>query len=210
MNGDEKMNGYEKRTRNKRNAIVTAARELFSEKGIAAVSITEIAAQAKVSRVTLFKYFGDKEALAKEVVYEWVGQLMTEYDAVLSGDLPLPQKLLRLLNTKLAGREKIGEQLIRATAWDDPELLKLFGQLAGAQALPKVMQVIEEGKRSGDIPHHLDNEAIIAYFSAFGAVVKNPEYIKKGKEFQASLYNLFMGGLIRNWYSIVEKGDQHH
>jgi AcrR family transcriptional regulator len=202
------MNGYEKRTHNKRDAIITAAQELFAENGIAAVSITDIAAKANVSRVTLFKYFGNKEALAKEVVYSWIGHLMAEYDAIISSDMPLPQKLLGLLNTKLAGREKIGEQFIRETAWDDPGLLRLFKELAAAHALPKIMQIIDEGKRSGDIAPNLDNEAILTYFSAFGPIVKNPEYIKKGKAFQTSLFNLFMGGLIKNWYSIIEKDTQ--
>lgn len=76
--------------------------------------------------------------------------------------------------------------------------------MTAAHALPIIMQFIEEGKRSGDIDSSLDNEAILAYFSAFGPIVKNPEYIKKGKEFQTSMFNLFMGGLIKNWYQKMD------
>lgn len=198
------MNGYEKRTKEKRDAIIKAAQKLFAEKGVTAVSITDIAAQANVSRVTLFKYFGNKEELAKEAMLSWIEFLMMEYEDILSSSLPFHQKLLKLLNIKLAGREKIGEQFIRTTAWDDPELLRLIKEMTAAHALPKIMELIDEGKRTGDIDSSLDNEAILAYFSAFGPVVKNPEYIKKGKAFQTSMFNLFMGGLIKNWYKINE------
>ena len=194
------MNGYERRTGEKRNAIVKAARELFAEKGVAAVSVTDIAAKASVSRVTLFKYFGDKETLAKEAMFSWIELLMTEYETILSSDTPFHQKLLGLLSTRLAGRERIGEQFIQATAWDDPELQRLIREMTAAHAFPIILRFIEEGKHSGDIDSSLDNEAILAYFSAFGPIVKNPEYIKKGKAFQTSMFNLFMGGLIKKWW----------
>lgn len=194
------MNGYERRTQEKRDAIVKVAQELFAEKGIATVSVTDIAAKANVSRVTLFKYFGDKETLAKEAMFSWIELLMREYETILSSAKPFHQKLLGLLSTRLAGRERIGERFIHSTAWDDPELLRLIKEMTATHALPIIMQFIEEGKRSGDIDSSLDNEAILAYFSAFGPIVKNPEYIKKGKEFQTSMFNLFMGGLIKNWY----------
>lgn len=198
------MNGYERRTQEKRDAIVKVAQELFAEKGIAAVSVTDIAAKANVSRVTLFKYFGDKETLAKEAMFSWIELLMKEYETILSSAKPFHQKLLGLLSTRLDGRERIGERFIHSTAWDDPELLRIIKEMTAAHALPIIMQFIEEGKRSGDIDSSLDNEAILAYFSAFGPIVKNPEYIKKGKEFQTSMFNLFMGGLIKNWYQKMD------
>lgn len=194
------MNGYQRRTQEKRDAIVKAAQKLFAENGIAAVSVTDIAAKADVSRVTLFKYFGDKETLAKEAMFSWIELLMMEYETILSSSKPFHKKLLELLSTRLAGRDMIGEQFIHSMAWDDPEFLRLIKEMTATHALPIIMQFMEEGKLSGDIDSSLDNEAILTYFSAFGPIVKNPEYIKKGKEFQTSMFNLFMGGLIKNWY----------
>ncbi|MCR4437202.1 MAG: TetR/AcrR family transcriptional regulator [Eubacteriales bacterium] len=199
------MNGYKKKAQEKRDSIIKAAQKLFAEKGITAVSITDIAAHANVSRVTLFKYFGNKEELAKEAMLSWIEFIMMEYETILSSDLPFHQKLLRLLSLKLTGREKIGEQFIHTTAWDDPELLRIIKEMTTARALPKIIKLIDEGKQAGDIDSSLDNEAILAYFSAFGPIVRNPEYIKKGKAFQTSIFNLFMGGLIKNWYNIVDK-----
>lgn len=196
------MNGYEKRAEAKQKAIIQAAQKLFAARGITDVSITEIADAAHVSRVTLFKYFGDKETLAKEAMYSWIEQLILEYDGIISSDMAFHQKLLRILSTRLTGREKIGEQFIDATAWEDPELVKLIKELSYTYGLPIIMKLIDEGKHSGDIDPSLDSDAILAYFSAFGPAVMNPEYIKKGRSFQQSMFNLFMGGLIKDWYNI--------
>lgn len=198
------MNGYTKRTEQKRTAIIKAAQELFAQQGVSAVRITDIAARAGVSRVTIFKYFEDKDTLAKEAMVSWIGLLISEYEGIVKSDMPFYQKLLKLASTKLAGREKIGEQYIHTTAWDDPQLMRLIGELTAAHTLPIIMRFLDDGKQSGDIDPALDNEAIMAYFSAFGPIIKNPEYIKKGKAFQTSMFDLFMGGLIRNWYSIKE------
>ncbi len=47
--------------------------------------------------------------------------------------------------------------------------------MTATHALPIIMQFMEEGKLSGDIDSSLGNEAILAYFSAFGPSVKNPD-----------------------------------
>ncbi|MFA7139378.1 MAG: TetR/AcrR family transcriptional regulator, partial [Bacteroidales bacterium] len=62
------MNGYEKRTKLKKNSIISAAWKLFSERGITDVGINEIATLAKVSQVSIYNYFGNKNNLAKEVL----------------------------------------------------------------------------------------------------------------------------------------------
>ncbi len=193
------MNGYEKRTLGKREAILEAARTLFARKGVTETSVTEIAAGARVSRVTLFKYFGSKEALAREAMLSWIDLLTSEYEGILSGEMPFREKLVALLSARFAGRERIGERFICATAWEDEELQRLIGELAVARAYPVATELIREGKRTGDIDPSLSDEAIFAYLSAFGPVVRNPEYARKGKAFQADLFNLFLGGLVTNW-----------
>jgi AcrR family transcriptional regulator len=202
------LNGYDKRTREKKNAVIKAAQELFAEKGISEVSITEIASRASVSRVTLFKYFGDKRTLAREAMLDWVVTLLSEYEAILTSDRPFPQKLYGILSAKLEGREKIGEQFIRSAAWEDPELQRLIKEMAGVRALPILFKLIEDGKRSGDIDSSLDDTAILTYLSVLGPVVKSPEFIKKNEAFQTSIFNLFMGGLLKDWYAIVEEEEK--
>lgn len=52
-----------------RNNILVAARELFEKKGFAATTTREIAAQAGVSEVTLFRHFSTKRALFDQTLH---------------------------------------------------------------------------------------------------------------------------------------------
>ena len=64
--------------------IAKSAQKLFFERGYTDVTISDIAAEADVSRVTLFKYFGSKEDLAKAVVHGIVEERITDTQKVMS------------------------------------------------------------------------------------------------------------------------------
>jgi AcrR family transcriptional regulator len=57
--------------------IIEAALEVFSEHGLAAARLEEIARLAGVSKGTIYLYFPNKEALFSEVVREMVGEAIT-------------------------------------------------------------------------------------------------------------------------------------
>jgi AcrR family transcriptional regulator len=58
----------EPRSTKKRRAIVEAARALFLRKGYVATSMDEIAADAGVSKQTVYSHFADKEGLFTQIV----------------------------------------------------------------------------------------------------------------------------------------------
>ncbi len=195
MRGNERIR---KRTLAKRQGILKAAQELFSQKGITDVSVTEIAALAKVSRVTLFHYFGDKETLAREALVEWVGQLASEYEEILYGDLPYPEKLSALFKTRVEGRGDIGDRFIQSAAWKDPQLALLLGQMLAPRILLMVVAPDRGEKARGIINASLSMRRYLPICRLRGAC-KDPKYITKGEAFHWSIFHLVMGGLIRNW-----------
>ena len=56
------------RSTRKRQAILHVGRRLFLQKGYAGTSMDEVAAAADVSKVTIYKYFSDKQTLFAAVV----------------------------------------------------------------------------------------------------------------------------------------------
>lgn len=192
------MNGYEKRTQKKREKIIESAQELFLLNGITNTTIEQIAEKAQVSRVTIFKYFGDKEELVKKAVHIWVNALLQEYEKIIQSNQPFHIKLTRILY----GHEQIIDEAIKTDIRGNGELMGFIRELVKANGLSKIMALIEEGKRVGAVDPSLDNEAILIYFSAFSPIISDPEYINKDKAVQDSLFNLFMGGLIRDWYKL--------
>lgn len=79
------------RTSAKDDAIQSAARKLFLNAGLRETSMDAIAAEAKVSKQTLYRYFGTKEQLFVEVL----GSVAAEGLRTDIGDLTPPSPLTR-------------------------------------------------------------------------------------------------------------------
>ena len=59
----------------KRDAIISAASRRFFDEGFAATSIEQVAADASVSKVTIYNHFGDKRALFAAAVDQECGKM---------------------------------------------------------------------------------------------------------------------------------------
>src|SRR6185312_6963858 len=73
----------------RRNAILKAALDEFSERGFAAARLDDVAKRAGVAKGTIYLYFADKEALFQELVRFQIGPVMSAFHAVLGSPLPL-------------------------------------------------------------------------------------------------------------------------
>jgi TetR/AcrR family transcriptional regulator, mexJK operon transcriptional repressor len=80
----------------KRAAILEAARALFFEQGFAGVSMDSIAAQAGVSKLTVYSHFGDKDTLFAEAIRAQCSEMMPDdlFQHELEG--PLRAQLLAI------------------------------------------------------------------------------------------------------------------
>src|SRR5690554_2221035 len=94
------MNGYEKRTKKKKENIISVAKDLFLDRGISTVSIREIASRAGVSQVTIYNYFGDKNGLAKEVFISFLANSIQTFDEILDLKVPFLKKLEMIMEKK--------------------------------------------------------------------------------------------------------------
>jgi AcrR family transcriptional regulator len=61
-----------------RSKIIQAASNLFAERGYAGTTTRSIAERADVNEVTLFRHFGTKENLAREIMSQYGGQAIAE------------------------------------------------------------------------------------------------------------------------------------
>jgi TetR/AcrR family transcriptional repressor of mexJK operon len=78
----------------KRRAILEGAQEVFLRDGFAAASMDDVARAAGVGKMTVYRHFGSKDALFRDMLEEMCGGVML--DAEIPAGLPLDEELARL------------------------------------------------------------------------------------------------------------------
>lgn len=74
-------------TEKKQNAVLKTTLQLINEKAISDITVDEIAQLAEVSKVTLFKYFKNKNHLMNVVLIQALQQMVQKIDAIIESDL---------------------------------------------------------------------------------------------------------------------------
>ena len=83
----------------RRQAILTAARELFFEKGFLAATVDAIADRCDLAKGTIYLYFKSKEELYASIMAEGMGLLKRDFDRIAALPLPGDQHLAEVLRT---------------------------------------------------------------------------------------------------------------
>lgn len=137
----------EGRSARKRRAIVDAATALFLRNGYQGTSMDEVAAQAAVSKQTVYKNFADKEQLFTDIVLGVAGnseRVVTELTDALreqpvesTADLArlLTELARRYLDAVLAPNVLALRRLVIAEADRFPDLARTYYDLAPARAV---------------------------------------------------------------------------
>lgn len=187
------MNGYEKRTEEKKEIILNTAQDLFFRYGIANTSVVDIAQKANVSKVTIFNYFGSKEALAREVIQRYISNIVLVGEKILKEQIPFAKKLEKLFGMVEEKQSLFGTDVFSKEAWEDPIMQQLYNEKA-KNVMPFVYDFFEQGKKEGDIDPSIPTEALIAYISAITPLL-NPGKHDAKYDYIIGINKLFYYGL---------------
>lgn len=162
-----KMNGFQRRRELKKQRILQTAIELFSTRGIKAVSIAEIAEMANVSQVSIYNFFGSKEELARQAIFTLTNEQMKWFETLVTSDGSFREKFESLVseNTQITG--KYSEEFRHSIPWDDCVVRDFMDEYYQNRTIPLLMQLIEQGKKEGGVDSGLSNEAILLYIDLF-------------------------------------------
>lgn len=190
------MNGYERRTKLKKDSIINAAWQLFSKRGITDVSINEIATKAEVSQVSIYNYFGNKNSLAKEVLASYLNKTMDEYDEILEREIPFSEKLKIIMDKKHEATAELSHSAFSKYAWEDKTLQQVYNEAANSKAISIYNKFIKLGKKEGAIDNSIPNDAIIAFLLSSVSIIEQSDYLKTSPEYKMGILRLFLYGLL--------------
>jgi len=161
------MNGFERRREQKREAIRTAALELYMQYGVSNVGVAAIAAAANVSQVTIYNYFGSKDELTRDVISRYLDQYVKDFEDFCQAELPYEEKMEQLL-LRSSALDTLHIEFIDSFLSDDPEQAEIINNYE-AQLVPLFVAFIDEGKQLGYFNSVLSTEMILFYINLFSS-----------------------------------------
>lgn len=110
--------------------ILETAHHLFWKFGIRRVSIEEICREAKVSKMTFYRFFPNKNELAKKVITNLFNDARAKYEALMAQDIPFEDKVKQQVIMKFEGTKEMSAELVKDifSGWN-PELMAFFSEM---------------------------------------------------------------------------------
>jgi len=137
--------------------IVAAAARLFLTHGYEAVSLTAVAAEAGLTKATIYYYFATKAEVFVAAMEHWLGRIAEETARILSAPAPLAERVRHLTRVRLQ---------ISDMPFDFEHVLREAEPRLTAGQTQRVRQALQ---RVTDV--------LVAAFAAAGAEVAAPEAV---------------------------------
>jgi len=139
----------------KRAAILDAARRLFTTQGFDGVSMDQIAAEAGVSKLTVYSHFGDKETLFAAVVKSYCEQQLPDSLFAAHPEVPLRERLLQVARAFFAmvsAPEAVaGHRILCTPQIADSSLPRLFWEAGPRRVQDAFAELLRRRMAGGEL-----------------------------------------------------------
>ena len=194
------MNGFERRKERTKENIRQAALELFKVHGVKKVSVSDIAAKAAVSPVTIYNHYGSKDELVRDVAKQFILSLVDRYQAVMQSDASFMDKLEWIIFDKTEIGRQYNAEFLQTMISNDPELREFVASIFENRVSNMMCDLFQEGKRQGYVNPDLSDETMIIYHRIFRqGVMSYPglfEAAGQNEDLVAQLSNLYLYGVM--------------
>lgn len=190
------MNGYERRTKAKKDKILAAALDLFCTYGTEKTSINEIATKAGVAPASIYNYFGSKEVLMKETIINILEDGWRARQELWETDLPFPELIKRAIAMSEEFFDRSNLETMKALFDSNTEIRKLVDDFNRNRYPHIVGKFLEKGRREGYIREEISFEAAMIYLKMFQEVLMQPGIVNnQNKNLMKELVDLMIYGL---------------
>jgi TetR/AcrR family transcriptional regulator len=144
--------------RDSRQALIEAARELFSGQGFDEVSTKAIAARAGLNPAMIQYHFAGKAGLLEAAFREALGPVLDRLGALpadASDDEPL-RRFLEIYMRTLAANPWLPKMMVRHVLPDGGQLQSIAVQLIGSRVGPVIGALIERDRQHGRLRADID------------------------------------------------------
>lgn len=179
--------------------VFSTAKRLFWKYGIKRVSIEEICKEAKVSKMTFYKFYQNKKELAEDIINTELGNRLKEFRDLVNSDLPFTDKVHKMFVIKLHAAHDISQEFI-ADIYKNKELgLHERMEQLGQESMSIFVNFIEDAQKQGKIRKDVKIEFILAFQASVVQMMDNKDLMmkyEKAEDFIMATMNFLFYGII--------------
>ena len=146
-------------------AIVSAARSLFWKHGIRRVSIEEICHDAGVSKMTCYKYFSNKTAIAKYLIEDMFESGIKAYKEIYHSDISYEEKVKKMLDLKMSNSHEMSQELLDDIYKNQDEELSETIETIKKRMIEIYLDDIREAQKIGEIRNDVKPEFMLYFLN---------------------------------------------
>lgn len=193
------MNGFEKRAEQLKARIRAAVLTMLQTCEPKHIRIADLAAEAGVSQVTIYNYFGSKEELIREVFKHYVTEHVDDFEVFMSRGPTFRQFVEYVVVADKEAFRRFTPEFIQQMMTADPEFTAYIEEVTQQRAMPLMHAFIEECRQKGQISNKVSTETILTYVNMFVAqsqkLLEQAQQSGKGEQFFEEFLHLFFYGV---------------
>ncbi len=166
----------DKKTR-KFEAIVSAAKYLFWKHGIRRVSIEEICKEAGVSKMTCYKYFSNKTAIAKYLIDNIFKSGMEAYLEIMNSNIPYEEKVRKTIQLKISNVHELSQELINDIYKNKDEEIDQTIEAIKNKMLQVYLDDFRKAQKTGEIRADIKPEFILYFLNHLTEIITDERLV---------------------------------
>lgn len=194
------MNGYERRTQEKKNQVLEATFHLMNtDAGVENITMDDIAKNANVGKTSIFKYFGSKENLIHDVFKYFLNKIGETAKEIMAENKPFEETLIAMSQNKINYLEKINKQfyldLMDFVTKKGDDGLSLMMKQYTKESYNIMLDLFHRGRKEGKVDLKYSDEFLMLYFQAIVEGISNPRIYPKILPYTAQWTELLIKGI---------------
>lgn len=193
------MNGFERRARQIKDKIKETTLNMLSMSSVKAIRIADIAKEAGVSQVTIYNYFGSKEALIREIFLEFMESILDEFEGVVTGKATLKEKIEYIILQKKKISHSFHPSVLAELMENDLEVRFMIQKTYEERSLPLVVELLAKSKANGEISNDISVNTVMLYLSMLNdsshRMLESIQYEEDQEKLIEEMVNVFFYGI---------------
>jgi len=170
-------NAMEKRSE-KFKAIASAAKSLFWKHGIRRVSIEEICEVAGVSKMTCYKYFSNKTAIAKYLIEDLFETQVNTYKEIYNSDISYEEKVKKIIDLKMSNAHEMSQELLDDIyKYQDEELAETIEDIK-KRMIGIYLDDIRNEQKKGEIRSDIKPEFMLYFLNNLTEMLTDQQLVR--------------------------------